>query len=139
MKVVVVSQRIDVIKDHDEVRDSLDQRLVRLLLDAGYLPVPVPNSVYDKNSDSFNELNTWLRSLKPHAIVLSGGNDIGEFKERDLTEHRMLDYALDLRLPVLGVCRGMQMIGHCKKPVKCWVFALTRDTHARELSCANSK
>ena len=112
MKLVVVSQRIDLIQDHGEVRDSLDHRLVRLLLTAGYLPFPVPNSVYCKNSDRLSEVNNWLRTLEPHGIVLSGGNDIGEFRERDLTEHIMLDYACDLRLPVLGICRGMQMIGH---------------------------
>ena len=59
--------------------------------------------------------------VKPCAIVLSGGNDIGLHKDRDMTEMALLDYAYKNTLPVLGICRGMQMIatwaGEELKPV----------------------
>jgi gamma-glutamyl-gamma-aminobutyrate hydrolase PuuD len=43
--------------------------------------------------------------------VLSGGNDIGEQLERDATERCLLAYAQDRTMPMLGICRGMQMMG----------------------------
>jgi gamma-glutamyl-gamma-aminobutyrate hydrolase PuuD len=39
-----------------------------------------------------------------------GGDDIGHNPERDGTETKLLDHALGTGLPVLGVCRGMQLI-----------------------------
>ena len=47
---------------------------------------------------------------RPSLIVLSGGNDIGNELERDATEAALLDCAQRNSLPVLAVCRGMQML-----------------------------
>ncbi|MBK5417402.1 gamma-glutamyl-gamma-aminobutyrate hydrolase family protein [Pseudomonas sp. TH31] len=115
MKVVAVSQRVDVLPERGESRDALDQRLIDFLLAGGYLPVPVPNGLQD-------DLHDWLNAVSPQAIVLSGGNDIGQCSARDVTESRLLDHARAQGLPVLGICRGMQMIAHWSggelKPVK---------------------
>ena len=46
------------------------------------------------------------------AIVLSGGNNIGDFTSRDKTEGALIRYASSEELPLLGICRGMQMIAH---------------------------
>jgi putative glutamine amidotransferase len=43
-------------------------------------------------------------------FVLTGGNDVGSSPERDATERALLRHARAGRVPVLGVCRGMQML-----------------------------
>jgi N5-(cytidine 5'-diphosphoramidyl)-L-glutamine hydrolase len=106
VKVVVVSQRIDFSLERNESRDALDQRLVAFITSADALAVPVPNTLIDSN-----QLNAWLLYIKPSAILLSGGNDIGEYPVRDLTEEILLDHAQKTLLPVLAICRGMQMLG----------------------------
>lgn len=111
---VAVSQRVDVWADRGERRDALDQRLCQWLMAAGCMPMPVPNTLSAPLMAGYDEewqgLQSWLFAIKPDAVLLSGGNDIGEAPERDHTEHRLLDYAKESGLPALGVCRGMQMM-----------------------------
>jgi putative glutamine amidotransferase len=44
------------------------------------------------------------------ALVLTGGADIGKNQERDRVEKFYIDRALFLGIPVMGVCRGMQLV-----------------------------
>ena len=109
MKTVAVTQRVDVYPDRNETRDAIDQRLIQFLLNCGYMPTVVPN-VLQNTEARHDSLDEWIAVTSFRALVLSGGNDIGEFPGRDETEQRLLDYAEAKRLPVLGLCRGMQMI-----------------------------
>lgn len=111
MKFVAVTQRVDVIADRGERRDCLDQQMVRFLLDAGFLAVPVPNSMVVSESEPSGSLQDWISGLNPTGIVLSGGNDLGSIPERDHTESQLLQWASEEKVPVLGICRGMQMMG----------------------------
>ena len=104
MKLVAVSQRIDVEQNVGEVRDGLDQRLTAFLYAAGALCVPVPNFFAD-------DIKKWLYAISPDAIVLSGGNTPGTRSDRDAIDEFLLEYAYRESLPVLGICRGMQSIG----------------------------
>ena len=106
MRFVAMSQRVDIIHDYDERRDSLDQRWANLLSTCNLSPLLIPN-----NKSSAEKI---LASTPLNGIVLTGGNDLvaygGDAPERDETEQFLLQYALDKKTPLLGVCRGMQII-----------------------------
>jgi gamma-glutamyl-gamma-aminobutyrate hydrolase PuuD len=102
---VAVSQRVDTFPDRNEVRDGLDQRLVAFVASCGLVPLPVPNSLGA-------EIHDWLTVVRPSGVILSGGNDISTLPQRDETEVALLNYAYNLQIPVLGICRGMQMLAH---------------------------
>ena len=110
-----MSQRVDILADRNETRDALDHRLIMFLLSAGFIAIPVPNmvptSVVPQHAEE-DALRLWLNAIQPDAILLSGGNDIGESYARDHTESSLLYYSQLHKLPVLGVCRGMQMMAH---------------------------
>ena len=104
MKLVAVSQRTVVIEEYDEVRDCLDQNVVKFLFSAGYLAIPIPN-----NPCHLEEL---LKRISPEAVFLSGGNNIHDSPIRDRTEAIMVEYARRESLPLLAICRGMQYLSY---------------------------
>lgn len=108
-RVVGVTQRVDKISGRNETRDALDQNLVAWLCLAGFLPVPIPNRLVP--GEGIASLDDWLAAVSPSAVVLSGGNDLGEVPERDRLEWALLDWAEGREIPVLGICRGMQSLG----------------------------
>ncbi len=96
---------------YGERRDCLDQRWSKLSFKLNYLPIPLPNIS-----------GKWVPELLDmhnlDAIILSGGNSIAKYDpkatdaapERDAFESALIDAAILRSIPVLGVCRGMQMI-----------------------------
>ena len=97
-----VSLRIVNAQNYDEERDALSHDWTSLLEDLGFISVHIPNTL--KNLDSF------LDEMNLDGIVLSGGDNIGENKKRDETENKILNYALERKIPIIGICRGMQLI-----------------------------
>ena len=102
---IAVTQRVDYLTNRNETRDSLDQELSKFLLSNQLIPVLIPNSMA-----KLGKLETLLASVKVTGVCLSGGNELNEFEERDRTELFLLDYAEREKLPVLGICKGMQMM-----------------------------
>lgn len=115
MKRVAVSQLVLDFPARSETRDALDQRLNDFVVDAGFISVPVPNlseKLIADQSESLRIVSEWIRAIEPDAILLSGGQDIGRSIQRDHTERRLLDFAKAAGVPVLGICRGMQIMAN---------------------------
>jgi len=55
-------------------------------------------------------ISSWWRALDPNILILTGGNDLGEKPLRDETEGLAITLALDKGLPILGICRGFQLL-----------------------------
>jgi putative glutamine amidotransferase len=104
---IAVSQRSEFFASRRASGDFLDFQLQGWLNAVGVFPIPVPNGVR-------NRIDSWLRAVSPDGFLLSGGEDIGINPDRDTTELAILRYATRLRLPVLGICRGMQILAHTK-------------------------
>ena len=106
MKAVGVTQRVAVVADYGERRDCLDQAWTRFLAACDLLPVLLPNV-----KDAALAL---CERAGIDGLVLTGGNDLavlgGDAPERDAVENALLDWAVQRGLPLLGVCRGMQVI-----------------------------
>lgn len=64
-------------------------------------------------SAGFNPVLLDLRFKKIDApLLLCGGADIGKNKERDQREIDWIRMALEANQPIIGICRGMQILNH---------------------------
>jgi putative glutamine amidotransferase len=109
----IITQRRDT-NSNGVLIDSLEAAYSEYFEKFGIKLLPIPNGT--KNTEQYFE------KLPVEAIILSGGNDIspelygsddmpaGSSMERDKTEKILLEAAIKRKLPVLGICRGMQFI-----------------------------
>lgn len=106
MRLIAVSQRVDIYPRRGERRDALDQSWARLLAACRLVALPMPNHAATARA--------MFEAMPVTGLLLTGGNDLarygGDAPERDETERLLLQQARARRLPVLGVCRGMQVI-----------------------------
>lgn len=97
-----LTMRITQAVNYVEPRDSISHDWITVLEGWGVAPFPIPNSLRDGPA--------YVESLDPDVLILTGGDDPGATPERDTLETALIASALKKRLPILGVCRGMQMI-----------------------------
>jgi gamma-glutamyl-gamma-aminobutyrate hydrolase PuuD len=109
MKKIAITQRVEKVESYNEYRDCLDQNWSDLLCKIGLLPFPIPNNL--------NNPIDWIKSFEIDGLILSGGNDLtftgstkSTSKNRDYTEMELLKFAMIKKIPVLGICRGLQIL-----------------------------
>jgi putative glutamine amidotransferase len=96
---IFVSQRTVTEQRYGETRDALDQRWASVFSQVDILPLLVPNNA--------KVAAQMIDALPAQGILLTGGNDS---PQREAAERVLLDFARQKRLPVLGICHGMQAI-----------------------------
>ena len=117
--VIGITQRNDCNKYGNYV-DSLENSYLDYLSKLGVSVIILPNSL--------QQITVYLEIFNFEGFILSGGNDIdpqhiklkqlgesriGELsisKRRDEVESKILQFAVDKKIPILGICRGMQFI-----------------------------
>lgn len=106
MKIVIYTQRVEVIESYKERRDCADQKIADFIKICGYLPIPLPNDA--------DLVEKYLLTLKPVGIILTGGNSLlkygGNAPERDHMDAVLIKNAIEKKIPLYGICRGMQSI-----------------------------
>lgn len=99
-----ITMRIVDAPDYYEPRDALAHAWGTFLNEAipSALWMPIPNTALDPSL----HCSKW----GINRLILSGGENYGQSRNRDLTEMTLLDWAEDEAIPVLGICRGMQLM-----------------------------
>jgi gamma-glutamyl-gamma-aminobutyrate hydrolase PuuD len=101
---ILVSMRMVENATYSERRDAISHDWSDYLDKLGIVPLLVPN----RPEAAARYLDGGARGL-----LLTGGDDMGppgQPTQRDLTEEILLKEALARKLPVFGVCRGLQVI-----------------------------
>ena len=60
--------------------------------------------------NSEEKVRNYIKSWGINGFILSGGDDLGVTISRDNTENIILEYAIKNNFPLLGICRGLQLI-----------------------------
>ena len=96
--------------DYGEQRDALAHDWFRMLQPYGVTVLQIPNVLEDPVA--------YARRLGVSRLLLSGGDDLGllhnesggpALSPRDRTELALMDWAMTENVPVLAVCRGLQL------------------------------
>jgi gamma-glutamyl-gamma-aminobutyrate hydrolase PuuD len=95
--------------------DSLENNYIKYFNDYNINIIIVPNLNFD--------INSITKNINISGIILTGGGDVDPIlygskrnislnisSLRDRTEYTLLNYAISDNIPVLGICRGMQLI-----------------------------
>jgi len=110
--IIAVSMRIVKNPTYYELRDAISHDWVKLLDALSVTPVFIPNVLQDPVE--------YIHRINARGLLMTGGDNVGPLPEnsqamdyanaRDFTEITLLDYAISEKIPIFGVCRGLQLI-----------------------------
>lgn len=105
---LAISTRVTENTSYPETRDSLAHDWPVWLDGAGHLPIYLPNRL--QNPKAF------LSALKVEGLILTGGDSVtptgDDMNCRDTTERAAIETAIEDSFPIIGICRGLQMLNH---------------------------
>lgn len=104
IKKIGITSRIVEAPNYNEQRDALSHDWPKFLQALNLIPVFIPNALPD--------IDEFLNNLDLDGFILSGGDNIGDSFKRDKTEKCIIEFAIKNKLPIFGVCRGMQVINN---------------------------
>ena len=99
-----ISLRIMKAPNYDESRDAIAHDWAQFLEKIELVPIFIPNNL--ENTSQF------LNDVEIKGLIISGGDNLGEHPQRDSTEKSLLEYGVKNKIPIFGVCRGMQIINN---------------------------
>lgn len=101
-----LSSRITPAVGYDELRDSLAHDWIP------FLEKVLPGAIWQTLPNEGGAVVERIKKWGLNGLILTGGNDIGEYPIKDETDRALLAYALEHGIPVFGVCRGLQVMAH---------------------------
>lgn len=104
MKKIAISFRIVDSPNYPEIRDALSHDWADFLQKLNLIPIWIPNNIVN--------LDEFFKEIDIDGIILSGGDDLGVTPIRDKTETSIIKYAINKKIPLLGICRGMQLLNN---------------------------
>lgn len=108
MKNILINPKVLINKKRKEVNDVIDHRLINWLLSNSYNPIIISNTI--SQSSQIKKLS-FLAKINIKGIILSGGNDVKKNSLRYESQKHLINFAKKKKLPLLGICQGMQMLG----------------------------
>ena len=99
-KTLIIGISSDIKKIYSEDRDTLSLRWYKFLSKyfSNFVLIPIINN--NKN------LHKIIKKFKFDLFLLTGGNDINSYKNRDLVEKSVIQTSLKKNIPIVGICRG---------------------------------
>jgi gamma-glutamyl-gamma-aminobutyrate hydrolase PuuD len=99
-----ITTRIVENASYPEQRDALSREWGK------FLSKLFPEGVFIPLVNHIGCVERILRDIDFDGIIISGGNDWGEYHDRDRVERCIVQHCEQHNIPLLGVCRGIQVI-----------------------------
>ena len=99
-----ITMRITHANNYCEPRDTIAQDWSRYILKA------FPNSKFLFIPNIENSVIHFIEKWDINVLIISGGEDLGSNPVRDITEQKLLNYALKFKMATIAICRGMQLV-----------------------------